>query len=395
MSKDDLSQRELYVGREQSLIKHRILQKYLQRFALIIGGSKWDTITYVDCFSGPWNVQSDDLSDSSFSIALRELQAARTQLSDRSKSLKLRCLFLEKSPDAYAKLKEFSDNVKNAEVETRNSELKDAIDDILAFIRKGGARSFSFIFIDPTGWTGFAMDEIARLLKVVPGEVLINFMTSHIIRFIESPDEITYESFVRLFGEESFKEVLSGLSNRDREDAIVTKYTENVAKVGNFGFTSSAVILHPELDRTHFHLIYATRNRTGIEVFKEAEEKAMDEMQHVRAEARKRKTEQKTRQKDLFGSEPEVLHQSKYYDELRNRYLERAKEKVRRLLADSGRVLYDDVWSTAFREPLIWKKDLKDWLSEWKADGHLNYDNMLPKQRVPKLGGNNFLVWVK
>src|SRR5262249_52980905 len=154
-----------------------------------------------------------------------------------------------------------------------------------------------FIFIDPTGWTGFAMDEIARLLKVVPGEVLINFMTSHIIRFIESPDEITYESFVRLFGEESFKEVLSGLSNRDREDAIVTKYTENVAKVGNFGFTSSAVILHPELDRTHFHLIYATRNRTGIEVFKEAEEKAMDEMQHVRAEARKRKTEQKTRQK--------------------------------------------------------------------------------------------------
>ena len=104
MSKEGLSQKELYIGREQSLVKHRILQKYLQRFALIIG-FKWDTITYVDCFSGPWNVQSDDLRDSSFSIALAELQSARAQHGIRGKSVKLRCLFLEESPTAYAKLK--------------------------------------------------------------------------------------------------------------------------------------------------------------------------------------------------------------------------------------------------------------------------------------------------
>jgi three-Cys-motif partner protein len=65
-----LSDSDLYAGREQTLVKHFILREYLQRFAIIVG-HHCNTITYVDCFSGPWNVRSDDLSDSSFSIALQ------------------------------------------------------------------------------------------------------------------------------------------------------------------------------------------------------------------------------------------------------------------------------------------------------------------------------------
>ncbi|MBO0858960.1 MAG: three-Cys-motif partner protein TcmP [Chloracidobacterium sp.] len=392
MSRDDLSQRELYVGREQSLIKHRILQKYLQRFAMIIG-FKWDTITYVDCFSGPWNVFSDDLADSSFSIALNELLTAQANHGKRGKSIKLRCLFLEKDRQAYAKLKEFAANAQNALVETRNCELADAIADVVAFIRKGGSHSFPFIFIDPTGWTGFAMDKIAPLLKLDPGEVLINFMTGHINRFIESPDKVTQESFSRLFGDPSFQRSLQGLSKRDREDAIVTKYVENLARTGKFAFTSKAIVLHPERDRTHFHLVYATRNLKGIEVFKEAEEKAMDEMEHVRAEAHKRKTDRKKPQSELF--EPEVLHQSRYFDELRDRYLKTAKEKVLQLLVERGRVSYDDAWATALREQLVWTSDLKDWIDDWKKEGCLIIEGMKSKQRVPKLGEGNSLVWIK
>lgn len=297
-----MSEKELYVGREQSFVKHLILRKYLQRFAFIIG-SRYDVITYVDCFSGPWNVQSQELKDSSFSIALEELQAARAQHGIRGKSVKLRCLFLEENPDAYAKLKQFADNARNAVVETRNCKLKDAIEDIVSFVKKGGARSFPFIFIDPTGWTGFAMDEISPLLQLTPSEVLINFMTGHILRFIESPDEMTQESFVRLFGSDSFRENLKGLTQRDREDAAVEEYSRVVARTGQFPFTSTSIVLHPEFDRTHFHLIYATRNTKGVEVFKEAEKAAMKEMQQVRAEAHKRKHERKMPQAELFDAQ--------------------------------------------------------------------------------------------
>src|SRR5262245_27545906 len=113
---------ELYVGREQTQVKHFILREYLRRFAHIIG-THWDTITYVDCFSGPWNVRSDDLRDSSFAIALEELRKARATHEEKGKSRNLRRLFLEKDPAAYAKLKEFADQVADAKVETRNAEL--------------------------------------------------------------------------------------------------------------------------------------------------------------------------------------------------------------------------------------------------------------------------------
>ena len=72
---------EDYAGREQSLVKHYILRRYLERFAHIIG-SKWTTITYIDCFSGPWQSATRDLSDTSFSIALCELRRARETLAE-------------------------------------------------------------------------------------------------------------------------------------------------------------------------------------------------------------------------------------------------------------------------------------------------------------------------
>lgn len=179
-----MSEAELYEGREQTLIKHLILRKYLERFAHIIG-SRWNSITYIDCFSGPWNVRSDELKDSSFSIELEELRKARETHRLKGKNIKLRCFFLEKDPEAYARLKEFAKQIHDVEVDTKNAELESSIHAITSFVRQGGSDTFPFIFIDPTGWTGFAMDIIAQLLRLEPGEVLINFMTGHVERFID------------------------------------------------------------------------------------------------------------------------------------------------------------------------------------------------------------------
>ena len=71
------------------------------------------------------------------------------------------------------------------------------------------------------------METIAPLLRQNPSEVLINFMTGHIRRFIESPQTQTQESFVKLFGSSQFKDKLKGLEEKDREDALVTAYSES------------------------------------------------------------------------------------------------------------------------------------------------------------------------
>jgi three-Cys-motif partner protein len=222
-----------YVGREQTLVKHFILEKYLSRFAPIVL-SKWSSISYVDCFSGPWNAHTDDLSDTSFSIALSELRKARDYSRANGRDVQVRCFFLERDREAFKKLKEFADEIDDAEVETTNAILEESIDSIVNFVGDGGPNTFPFIFIDPTGWTGFAMSTIEPLLRLEPGEVLINLMTKDVRRFIESPEQQTQASFDRLFGRPGVKERVSGLQGLERDDAVVEEYGISVRDFGGF-----------------------------------------------------------------------------------------------------------------------------------------------------------------
>ncbi len=187
---------EDYEGREQTLVKHLILQHYLERFAHIIF-SHWQSITYVDCFAGPWNSKSEKLEDSSFAIALQELRKARDTYSSKRPNLRLRCFFLEENKEACRRLQNFSEQVQGTdEIRVLNSTFEDSVDQIRDFVLAGGEDNFPFLFIDPTGWTGFALRTITPLLRLTPSEVLINFMTSHITRFLTGKE--TSHSFEQL-----------------------------------------------------------------------------------------------------------------------------------------------------------------------------------------------------
>ena len=379
-----------YVGREQTLVKHFILRKYLSRFAPIVL-SNWNSISYVDCFSGPWNAHTDDLRDTSFSIALEELRRARDYHADSRRQVGLRCFFLERNADAYARLKAYADAVDDAEVETRNAILEESVDAILDFVRRDGRQTFPFIFIDQTGWTGFAMDTIAPLLSVEPGEVLINLMTKDVRRFIESPEQQTQASFDRLFGRPGVKERVAGLQGLDRDDAVVDEYESSVRQFGGFRYVCSAIVLHSERNRTHFHLIYATRHRKGVEVFKEAERKAMEVQEAARARAQDRSRRESSGMSSLFGAEE--MHSSAHYERLRDRYVARSRAMVQGVLEARRRVLYDDLWDLALSQPMTWERDIKDWIRQWIESGRLEPEGWRPKQRVPHRDKGNLLVW--
>ncbi len=389
-----MSNGDLYTGREQTFVKHFILRHYLERFAIIVGHN-WTTLTYVDCFSGPWKVKSEEFKDTSFAIALEQLRNARKVHRERTgRTLSLRCFFLEKTPSAYKKHKQYTDRIDDVEIETQNKPLESAIQDIWKFVKEGGPNSFPFIFIDPTGWSGYAMETITPLLRLNHVEVLINFMTEHIRRFIEYPQKQTQEGFVKLFGSDQFRDELRGLEEKDREDAIVTAYRESVKRVGSFSHMSSAIVLHPTKDRTHFHLIYATRDPKGIEVFKDAEKKAMSAMEHRRDEAQKRAREERTGQKELgLFSHTMPQDPSAYFRSLRERYLSGARAAVQHLVQTKRQLLYDEAWSLAMTFPLTWESDLKDWLTDWKSTGRLEFTGMKENQRVPQRGQNIQILW--
>lgn len=383
---------DAYAGREQTLVKHAVLRTFLSRFAPIVL-SRWQSITYVDCFSGPWNAHTDDLSDTSFAIALEELRKARDVQQAGGRSVGLRCYFLEKDKNAYAKLSAFAAAASDATIETRNATLEQSVDQIVDFVRHGGNQTFPFVFIDPTGWSGFAMDTIAPLLRLEPGEVLINLMTKDVRRFIESPEQQTQTSFKRLFGHRGVKELVSGRQGLERDDVVVGEYSRGLREVGRFKYVCAAIVLHPEKDRTHFHLIYATRHRRGVEVFKDAEKKAMAAQESARATAQSRRRAEATRMASFFDDEG--MHSAAYYDEIRRYYREQSQRLVREILEERGRVPFDDVWDVAMAQPLTWESDLKDWIRAWAEEGHISHEGWVPRQRVPRLDAGNVVIWRK
>ncbi len=377
-----------YDGREQTRIKHIVLQKYLERFARIVGYAHWDTITYVDCFSGPWKQNSDKYEDTSFHIALAELRKAKYTLAAHGRSLKVRCFFLEEDASAYKKLQEYADKINDAEIKAHKGKLEDSISEILDFVKAGGNKSFPFFFIDPTGWTGFSMNTIRPLLAYKPGEVLINFMMNYINRFIDV--ESTQESFKQLFGSSGFRERILGLEGQDRRDAIVREYSQTVQRAGGFDHVCSAIVLHPNKDRTHFNLIYATRNPKGVEVFKGAEKAAMEAQEQARADA-EAKGRSALGQEDLFSSDP-LPFEHRYYRELRQRYLDIAKQEVWVELSKRNALPYDNALEITCEQPLVWEKDLKEWIKAWVGDGTIEVRGLTGKERVPKRGGAHLLV---
>ncbi|AMV29992.1 hypothetical protein VT84_36705 [Gemmata sp. SH-PL17] len=376
---------EDYVGREQSLVKHYILRHYLERFAHIIG-SRWTTITYVDCFSGPWESQTADLSDTSFAIALQELRKARDTLREWDKSLAIQCFFLEEKAAAHAQLRDYANKQIDASIVTRNAALMDCIPEIIKFIQQGGRSSFPFIFIDPTGWSGYDLDCIQPLLRQSPGEVLINFMTEHIRRFV-SPKESRAEiidSFHRLFGtDEVFARISQIADPQDREDELFTTYANRIREVGAFEFVCPAVVLHPASERTFFHLIYATRHRRGVEVFKQVEKDAFFFQEEIRAGAKEAEQIRKTGQGSLFAEEEAKLPSFRAIT-LRERYLAAALRRVNELRVGRKQVPYDEIWDAALAFPLVWESDVKEWVAEQKRVGRINVLGLAANQRVPQ-----------
>lgn len=367
----------LYDGREQTLVKHEVLRRYLQRFAFKIGS--WsDSITYVDCYSGPWDERSEQFADTSFGIAIEQLRNAKREL---EKDIRLRCYFIEKDRTAYAKLNSFASAIDDVQIETRNASFEHSVNAILEFVAED-RRTFPFFLIDPKGWS-IPLDVIRPLLAHRPGEVLITFMLEFIRRFAEHPSPAVQQTIDALYGEKNVSRVFSGVRGDERDDLLLAEYRKRVKHAGNFDFASSSLVVHPEKARRHFNLVYLTRNHKGLEVFKEAEKAAMGTMESARAKAAKRRRESGG-QLDLLPAEE--MHNNTYFEGLRDRYLEANAERMMGEVEKRRTVSFDDLWASSLETPLIWPTDINSQLLEWKREGRIAIQGLSPRERTPKYG---------
>jgi len=371
---------EEYRGREQTYLKHFFLERYLERVAYNIG-SAFPSFVYVDGFSGPWRSENEAFEDTSFMIAIRQLRAVRDGVRDQlGKDLKIRCLFIEKDPVSFASLKKAVEGVTDLETKVLHGSFEDLVPDVVKFV----GSSFSLVFIDPTGWTGFALSKITPILKL-RGEVLVNFMFNHINWLVEDQRPEQVASFHDLFGGPP-----PDLSDPiRREEVLVTHYAAALKKAGGFRHATFTRILWPLEDRTYFHLVYCTRNAKGLLEFRASEKKLFDEQHKVRAEALHAHEEQRTGQLALLTAAQKAPPQPFVVE--RSRALQDGEALITARLTASQKVKYEDLRSEALELSLFWEKDLKDVLAKLRTAGRIVIENMGPRERTAKEG--HVLVW--
>lgn len=369
-----------YAGREQTYVKHFVLETYLERVAWNIFSFRPDFV-YVDGFSGPWKSENEAYEDTSFKIALDKLRAVRQGLRDGlGKTVNFRCMFIEKERKPFNELKAAIDSINDIELSAVHGAFEDHIEDIQNF----AARSFSLIFIDPTGWQGFAMEKISPLLHL-RGEVLINFMSDFINRFIDDPRPNIAATFDTLFGGDWYQEwnelVDQGLS---RESAAIEVYTKRLKWAGNFQFVTSTRILKPQADRSYFYLIYATQHWKGIQEFRSVEKKAIEAQESVRNAAKYKAQVERSGMESLFGQQFADMAAGTFEDEKRIQFIRGHEKLIATLKAHPRGIEFGQLLGEVLQTPLIWEPELKAWVAELRKQGKVTIPQLKQRERVPK-----------
>jgi three-Cys-motif partner protein len=265
---------KIYEGREPALIKHTLLESYLETLVVTIGlGAKGEPrpeICYVDCFAGPWGSNDDNLDGTSIALSLKTLAGCKEKLVSLGVNARMRALFIEKDKTAFQRLSNFlaRSAPKEVECECMSGDFVDLRSDILKWC---GSTSFTFFFVDPKGWTPVVIDVLKPLLQRRRSEFLINFIYDFINR---TASMAGWQDEMRQLLGRSVD--LTGMSPAQREDALLSAYRESLklcVPPGRANYrprTAYVSVLHPLHERTKYHLVYLSSHPLGIVKFMNA-----------------------------------------------------------------------------------------------------------------------------
>lgn len=307
----------LYDGREQSQAKHAIVRRYLNPFAHKILRT-WPSLDFIEGFSGPWdNRDEEELSDTSIGIALETLSEVASSLGHSPSAPRIRCIFNELDPQAYAKLQDFlrRSTKKFPLVEVRT--FRGKFEDNAPAIKVAATNAFQLLFVDPKGYTGFPPSALEHF-KGRSTEVFVNVMRSFIARFISGNHPDREKALVELVGEKRAAYLIdTGLTI----ETVEAEYLSMLRGTLGYRYAGLSPIHNPDKNQIHFSLAYGTNHPAGMEVMRNAEYRALSD--HDRARFAKSTRNEGPSLFDVLDEPPEIrgpylkarkLHQGQAHD---------------------------------------------------------------------------------
>jgi len=368
-----------YHGREQAFVKHYLLETYLERLFHKTGRS-FDTIVYVDGFSGPWQSQGQNFDDTSFGIALSALRKAKASWATYGRTISVEAHLVEKSRSAYRELETIKAKYPDIKVQSYPGDFRSLVGEIASQIPP---EAFSFILIDPKGWR-LNLSTLRPLIGRKNSEVLFNFMFEFINRAASMMDEKTSVGLNELIPFGDWRIKLQGArSAKERKQVLIEAFSTSLAQNGGYDFIAETPILRPIKDRTLYSLIYATRKPVGLEVFRDCQVAALEEQSQIRGEAKVRNAVQKGQQEELFASFNEMAPDDTLIS--LEGELAQAEEMLLALVPRyPASVTYGEVWPQILTRHVVRKMHIGSIAARLKTEGRITFHDWPAKKRKPE-----------
>jgi three-Cys-motif partner protein len=366
-----------YDKREQSYVKHVLLESYLDSLVHKIASAYQDFV-YVDGFAGPWQSANEKFEDTSFGIALNALRRAKAMWKQRGRAVNMRAILVEQSKSAYDRLAQVPRRYPDLTIKTHQADFLDIVPTILQEIPQN---AFAFYLIDPKGWH-IPLAKLAPLLARPKSEVIFNFMFDFINRAAGIEDPAVVAGLNELMPDGNWRSTLAA-GAQERKDILVKAFSENLRKIGKYDFIAETSILRPMKDRTLYYLFYATRHDKGIEVFRDCQVEALKEQSRTRAGVKVKNKQMTTGQGEIFQSFHDMGPDTQLID-LQSE-LEAAKQNILALTpTEPNAIRYDQLWPQVLAHNIVRKVDVNKMSAKLRVDGKLVISDWEKHKRVPQ-----------
>jgi three-Cys-motif partner protein len=371
---------EEYKGREQTLLKHRVLSEYLRSWVQKLGSrSRFGQIRlwYVDCFAGPWESRSEDRTDTSVDIGIRALEEALDVWGQgHGQPIEARAVFVERNATSCQSLRAYLEARKaRVPCEVLEGEFGANVDRIVDLLGADPA----FLFVDPTGWKGVAMDYIAKLAGRPYRDVMVNVMFDYIKRWLNAPLPFLKQQMKDFFGLAD-NEIPPDLD----EAELLSFYRERLKIRCGIRWAADLAIPYPDRERTFFRLVVGGHHEQVLDLFREVERRVVgQEAAPVRAAAKQDRREQRTGQLslDLPATEGAL---DKRCRQLRDADLPRALHQVQVILREHGPAAFGQLWPRLLEGYHLTRRFLAETILGEAKHSRLRVSGWTPRDRTLK-----------
>ncbi|MGR3279743.1 three-Cys-motif partner protein TcmP, partial [Acaryochloris marina NIES-2412] len=257
--------------REQTRIKHEILEKYLNAFLHILKKMNRNLI-FIDGFAGPGIYKNGNLKSAGSPLRALNLISSHADFAK-----KVATIFIEKDKTLFETLNQMVSEFYHEHSEIRepkliNTEFRVGMEPLLQrFEQHEGDLAPTFLFVDPCGVSGVFFDTMARLMNFKSCEIFLFFNIDGLRRILGlgSSRGSTLAEFLGSDTEaDDLQREIHGKSPAEKENAIVAKYFELVRKKMNAEYITGFRI-EKENQRTVSHyLIHITAHKLGFRIMK-------------------------------------------------------------------------------------------------------------------------------